>query len=250
MAVAWQSSGAIAAAAGTGGGATALTITAPACAADDILIAIILIKSNTNPSPPDGSWTQVHTSDNTSVQSIWIWWKKALASCGDFTFTRASESINWYGAIVAFRGCNLTAPIDASTPTASANASSDTVTYATFNPTETTGGRAVAVGVYNEDNTTAGAIAGTNPTFTNRLDVESGTGADGSIFLYEGDSDGAATGARSHTTTSTNDAINIGVLFGLVATSLSAIGDTVQQIWNVRTVLGDTNQYIYNIRAI
>jgi hypothetical protein len=35
--------------------------------------------------------------------------------------------------------------------------------------------------------------------------------------MYDGSSSGAATGARSHSTTSTVDDINIGVLFGLIA---------------------------------
>jgi len=214
MAVAFESVGALAAAAGTGGGATALTITAPACAADDILIAVILSKSNTTISPPDGTWTSVVAVNNTSVQRCSIWWKKAIASNGSFIFTRASEGINWYGVISAWRGANTASPIDATSPSTSPNASSDTVTYATFDPAGTTG-IVIAIGVYNEDNTTAGSISGTNPALVNRWDLESGTGADGSIFGYEGSSDGTATGARSHTTTSAADAINIGVLFGM-----------------------------------
>src|SRR3990167_2799937 len=227
MGVAFRAVGSIAAAAGTGGGATALTITAPACVVHDILIAVILSKSNTTISPPDGSWTSVSASNNTSAQRCSIWWKRATASGGNFTFTRASESINWYCVVIAWKGCRASAtPIDATTPTTSANASGDSVTYATFNPAETTA-FVVAVGVYNEDNTTAGSISGTDPTFTLRCDVESATGADGSIFGYDGSSTGAATGARSHTTTSTADAINIGVLFGLVTENITATPGTI-----------------------
>ena len=135
MAVAWRASGAIVAAAGTGGGATGLTITAPSCSSDDILIAIILSKSNTSISAPDTTWTSVHASNNTTAQRVSIWWKKATGSAGDFTFTRASENINWYGAIVAFYGANTTVPIDGTSPTANpTSTASDTVSYSTFDP--------------------------------------------------------------------------------------------------------------------
>ena len=111
--------------------------------------------------------------------------------------------------ISAWRGCITTAtPIDATAPTTSANASSDTVTYATFDPTQTTAW-VVAIGFYNEDLTTAGAISGTNPTFVNNWDLESATGTDASIFGYSGSSDGGPTFGRSHSTTSMADAISV-----------------------------------------
>lgn len=197
-----------------------LTIVAPTLAADDIMIAAINAKNNQTWSPPDGTWTKFVEVNNTTAQRVTLAWKRAAAgdSGASFIFTvPVDNNITYHGMISAWRGCITTAtPIDASTPTTSANASSDTVTYATFDPTETAAW-VVAIGFYNEDLTTAGAIAGTDPTFANNWDLEDGTGTDASIFGYSGSSSGAATGARSHSTTSMADAINVGVLFGLVA---------------------------------
>jgi hypothetical protein len=214
MAVSFQAVGALAANATT----TTLNITAPTLAADDIMIATILGKDNQTITAPSG-WASVVAVNNTADQRTSIFWKRAVGgdSGASFAFTKPTDNNTLFcGVIAAFRGCLTSAtPIDASTPTTSANASSDTVTYADFNPTETAA-HVVAIGTYNQDLTTAGSISGTDPTFVNRWDLETGTGTDGSIFGYNGASSGAATGARSHSTTSTADDINTGVMFGLV----------------------------------
>lgn len=219
MPVAFQAVGALAANATT----AALACVGPACAVDDILIYAGMGKNNQVVGVPDGSWTKFVEVNNTANQRATLAWKRAVA--GDtggisYAFTKpVDDNILNIGVISAWRGCITTAtPIDAATPTTSANASADAVTYATFTPAQTHA-FVVAIGFYNDDLTTAGAISGTDPAFTNRWDLESGTGTDGSCFGYSGDSSGAATGARSHSTTSTVDAINIGVLFGLVRAS-------------------------------
>lgn len=215
MAVAFQLAGALAANATT----AALAVTGPVCAVDDILIYAGMGKNNQVVSAPDGSWTSFIGVNNTANQRATVMWKRAVAAdIGgiSYAFTKpVDDNLLNIGVISAWRGCCLTgSPIDTATPTTSANALADAVTYATFDPAETVA-FVVAIGFYNEDLTTAGAIGGTDPTFANNWDLESATGTDGSCFGYSGPSSGAATGARSHTTTSTADAINIGVLFGL-----------------------------------
>ena len=196
-----------------------LSIVAPTLAADDIMIAAINAKDNQVWTAPAG-WTKFVEVNNTTAQRVTLAWKRAVTgeSGATFVFTVPTDhNITYAGVIAAWRGAITTAtPIDATAPTTSANASSDTVTYATFDPTEVDA-FIIAAGFYNEDQTTAGAISGTNPSFTNRWDLEAATGTDTSIFGYDGSSDGAATGARSHATTSMTDAINVGGLFGLVA---------------------------------
>lgn len=221
MVVAFQAVGALAANATT----AALACTGPACAVDDILIYAGMGKNNQVVGVPDGSWTKFVEINNTANQRATLAWKRAVA--GDtggisYAFTKpVDDNLLNIGVISAWRGCITTAtPIDATAPTTDVAAvAADVVDYATFNPTETDA-FVVAIGVYNDDATTAGAISGTDPTFANRWDLESATGTDGSCFGYSGSSSGAATGARSHTTTSTTDAINIGILFGLVAAPL------------------------------
>ncbi len=222
MAVSFITSGTLA----TNATTTTLGITAPACNVNDILIAVILGKDNQVITVPDGTWTKFIEVNNTVNQRITVAWKRATGSGGTFNFTKPTDNnILFCGLIAVYRGCITSAtPIDATTPTNSPNASSDTVTYATFNPTETNA-FVVAIGVYNDDATTAGSISGTDPTFSLNFDEETNIGTDGSIFGYSGSSSGAATGARSHSTTSGVDAINIGVMFGLVAAAGPAAGN-------------------------
>lgn len=193
-----------------------LTIVAPTLQADDIMVAAVLAKSDVVLDPPDGTWTEFVQAMNTTAQKVVLWWKRAAAgdSGASFNFLKdIDDNILFCGVISAWRGRLKTGDPLAGSST-SANASSDTVSYASLDPTAACD--LVAVGFYNEDLTTAGSISGTDPTFVNRWDLETALGTDGSIFGYSGDSTGAATGARSHSTTSTVDAISIGVLFGLL----------------------------------
>ena len=218
MAVAFVAAGALA------GTATLaeLSLVAPTCSVDDILIAAINAKDNQVWTAPAG-WTKFVESDNTTGQRVTLAWKRAESgdSAATFVFTvPVDNNITYHGMISAWSGCVTTGtPIDASTPTVDpAAVAQDSIDYATFDPTETTA-YVVAIGFYNDDLTTAGTISGTDPTLTNRWDLSSTTGTDASIMGYSGSSTGAATGARSHSTTSMADAINVGVLFGLVGAS-------------------------------
>lgn len=218
MAVNFRIAGALAATATQ----TTLNIVAPTTGviANDIFIVSILGKDNQVITVPDATWTKFVEVNNTTAQRTTLAWKRVIA--GDagatFAFTKPTDNnVLFCGMIACYSGALISAtPIDASTPTTSANALSDTVTYATFDPAETTA-FVVAVGTYNENLTTAGSISGTDPTFANNWDLETATGTDGSIFGKSGSSSGAATGARSHSTTSTDDGISTGVLFGLIA---------------------------------
>lgn len=215
MAVIFSAVGALAADAST----TNLAITAPACAANDILIAAIQGKDNQVITAPAG-WTKFVELNNTTGQRITLAWKRAaLADSGAvFTFTKPVDNdLLFCGVISAWSGClDRECPIDTATPTTMVAATAnETVSYASFTP-EQSDAHVVAIGFYADDLTTAGAIAGTDPSFANHWDLETSTGTDASIFGYSGASSGAATGARSHVSASTADAINVGVLFGLV----------------------------------
>lgn len=218
MTVSFVTNGAIAANATT----TTLAVVAPTFTDTDptnLLICVIVGKDNQVITAP-ANWTKFVEVNNTTAQRMTIAWKRAASgdSGATFNFTKPTDNnILFCGVIGVWNGClSSGTPIDATTPSTSANAVADAVSYADFNPTETDA-FVIAAGVYNDDLTTGGAISGTNPTFTKRVDVETGLGTDGSIFMYDGASDGAATGARSHATTSTADAISIGAMFGLIA---------------------------------
>jgi len=200
---------------------TTLNIVAPSLAADDIMIAAVHSNDNQVVSAPDGSWTLMVDQINTANQRVRLWWKRAVAgdSGATFAFTKPTDNnLLFCGVISAWTGCITSgSPLDATSPTVTPwNVAADAVTYNSFDPTETTA-YVVAIGLYNENQTTAGTIAGTDPTLTNRWDLETPAGADASIFGYSGSSSGAATGQRTQATSSVVDAISVGVLFGLVA---------------------------------
>lgn len=200
-----------------------LPLVAPALLSEDIMIAVLIGKDNIDHQAPDASWTEIGTqTNNTTLMTTSLWWKRASAadSGATFNFTKTTDNnVFFAGIITVWRNAlNLGDPMDPATPTVSNNASSDTVTYATFTPARTDV-TIIAIGIYANDLITAlGTIAGTNPTLTVRFNIETSTGTDCAFFGFSGQSvGGAATGARSHTTGSTADAINQGWLFGVIA---------------------------------
>src|SRR3990167_6415117 len=225
MAVAFSVGGAIAANATT----TTLNLVCPAgLVTGDILLAYVLNKDNqvdTFPSSEiDGisAWTKFVESNNGTAQRVTTAWARVTngtnASGNTVNVTKPTDNnLLFCGVISAWSGCVTSGtPINATAPTIDpAATTNDIVDYTSFDPAETDEW-VVAIGVYNEDLTNPTSISGTNPTFAENFDLETGTGSDGSIFGYSGSSNGAATGARTQATTSTADAINIGVLFGLV----------------------------------
>lgn len=218
----------------------------------DILIITVLARDNqvhTLPSvETDGisAWANFVEVDNTTGLRTTLAWARVTdgtnASGNTVAITKPSDNNTLFAGVASsWKGCVTSgSPIDGTTPTTSPNASSDTVTYATFDPTGTDV-HVIAIGTYANDLTTAGTISGTNPTLTNRFDLETAAGGDGSIFCYSGDtSDGAATGARSHSTTSTADAVNIGILFALTPSVVTTSIKTVKglDIATVKTMKG------------
>ena len=196
-------------------------VVAPSVNVDDILICALLGKDNIDHQGPS-EWTEIGTqTNNTTAMTTSHWWKRATAadSGATFRFTKSTDNnIFFAGVISAWRGAKVSGNvIDLTAPTVNSTATAnDTVSYSTFTPTSKAL-TIIASGIYAEDTTTAGAISGTNPAFTNRYDLETGTGTDCSFFGYSGNStDQVATGARSHSTTSMVDAINQGWLFGLL----------------------------------
>lgn len=181
----------------------------------DFMVAVILGKNNQTVSAPAG-WNLIAELNNTANQRISVFAKFVAVgepgSTQNFTKT-VDDNILFYGIIATWRGVDTGSGPTPQTSTSANAVAADQVDYADYDPDIPC--HVLALGVYNNDVTTAGAIAGTDPTFTNRFDGETNVGTDGSIFIYDGESSGAATGARSHATSSAIDAISIGVLYGL-----------------------------------
>jgi len=184
----------------------------------DLYIACIYGNNNLAVTAEAG-WNLLLELNNTSAMRGTIFWK--IVETGDpgsgHVFTKsADDNLLMAGFIVVYSGCDGTTPIDSGTPSTSANASSDTISYADFNPAESSA-YVLAVAFYAENTTNPGTVSGTNPTFAEDADAETGVGADCSIFVNSGSSDGSATGSRTQASNAAVDNINIGVLFGLKA---------------------------------
>ena len=204
---------------------TSLALVAPAVLVDDILIVQIVSKNNDAVVYPTTDWTVIRDVANTAAMQTAIAWKRVVTgdSGATFTFTVGGTTIS-FGILTAYRGAiPWGSPIGKST--SSVNALADDVTYATLTPNSNKGA-IVACGSYALSATTAGAMDGTDPTFVNVVDEETGEGTTASLFQYWGSSSGAATGARVHSTTSTVDALNQGFLFDLMPISESSGGGT------------------------
>ena len=194
---------------------TSLDLVAPTVLSDDIMLAVIYTNDNTA-ATGTADWALIRGDNNTATMRSSLFWKRASGgnSGSTNTFTIAGTTVG-FGIITAWRGA-LRGGSPFGNNTLSANASSDTVTYATMTP-QRAHGAVIAIGLYSNDLTTAGAISGTDPTFANVVDVEDATGNDASIFVYWGVASGIATGARSHATTSTVDGVNTGYLLEIIA---------------------------------
>lgn len=204
---------------------TTLTVSAPTCLDDDILLAHIYGKNRQVVTAPAGWASVVEYDDGTNNQRLSVFWKRAVAASDSgaaFNFTKpVDDNLLFVGVISAWRGCvKVGSPIDPGTPSTRRNAASDNVNFNTFDPTYPC--HVVAMSSYNTNATTAGAISGTDPTFSIRYDLEQNSANNNSSFCHSGDSSGAATGGRQFATSSTTDAANMGVIFGLIEGTIAA----------------------------
>src|SRR6266850_858981 len=165
---------------------TTLALVAPVVIKNDVLFALIISNNNTAVVAP-GDWTLVSDTTNTAAMRTYLGYRRIgdAASGATFNFTVAGTTLS-YGVLVAYRGCTLSGAIIGGF-SSSANAVSDNVTYADLLPNGTNR-TIVAFGAYNLNATTAGAFSGTDPTFTNRVDVETATGNTASLFVHDGPS--------------------------------------------------------------
>lgn len=206
---------------------TTLALVAPSCNIGDILIAQVISQNNTSLGLPSGSWTTIRDIANTSAMQSAIAWKRVVSgdSGGTFNFTVAGTTLS-YGILTVYSGVAGVGVVSST----SANASADNVTYATITPS-TNQGAVVSCGYYNLGATTAGSVTGTNPTFSNVVDVETASGLTASLFQSWGVCDGIATGARTQPSNSTVDAINHGFLFDLQASGEGGAGGSQNTLY-------------------
>lgn len=199
-----------------------IDVVAPACAANDLLIATLVTREDQAISAPDGTWTQIIQNFYEGDSRVAIFWKLATGSGGTFTFTKAAGTQVFGGVILAYRGQNLTNPLDATTATAKeAGGADDNVNFNAFDPTGTNS-HIVYTAVYLDDQTafSADMVANTNPACTVRTDQETSVGSDFSIAVTSGDTtDGSAIASRTWASNSTTNTRNVGFVFGLAVAS-------------------------------
>ena len=200
---------------------TTLSLVAPVILGGDVMFAMIHTNDNVAPTTTDTNWTVIANADNTANQHAYLAWRRCSDADSEATFawTVAGTTVA-FGALVTYRNVIRAGQTGLPYTTASTQATAvaeDNVNYATLMPYGPSA-LIVAFGFYNDDLTTAGAFSGTLPTMTNRLDAESPTGNDASLFIHDGPSlNGAATGARTLATASTADAISYGIMIDVMA---------------------------------
>ena len=194
---------------------TTLALVAPTTANDDVILALICSGDNVAPTLPAG-FTLVQGFNNTIAQRQTVAWKRAAVgdSAATFNFTVAGTTTT-YGVLITYRGALVVgSPIGTSSN--SPNLLSDNITFASLTPFPTS--LVVALGVYGLSGCAAGVMSpNTDPVFTSRLQTNTATGTTAALYIQDGPTDGAATGALNLPTTSTVDAINSGVLLEILA---------------------------------
>ena len=192
-----------------------LALVAPTTANDDVILALIYSGDNVAPTLPAG-FTLVQGFNNTIAQRQTVAWKRAAVgdSGATFNFTVAGTTTT-YGVLITYRGAKVvSSPIGASTN--SPNILGDNITFASLTPFPTS--LVVALGVYGLNGCAAGVMnPNTDPAFTSRVQTNTATGTTAALYIQDGPTDGAATGALNLPTTSTVDAINSGVLLEILA---------------------------------
>jgi hypothetical protein len=201
----------------------------PGWAADDIHVLVVTSGDNVAVTLPAG-WTKWFEVNNTTIQRGTIAWRRAVAGDTAPLVTHAAgDSI--VAQIYGLRGC-VTAGDPANASGQQTNASSVTVTAPTITPTDPDG-LVLAIGqIANTDTSTPesfGVFSGTNPTFTERGDDETGLGVNEvGQCLDTGTTTGAATGSR--TSTAVAAGVNIGTLIALSAAAGGAYTRSVAHL--------------------
>lgn len=222
MAISFVAAGSL----GVNATAASQAISQPTCSVGDLLIAFVFSRSVSNNviSPPDGTWTQIYQAFNGGAIVYAAFWKKATATTGSHTFTKASDDSRPFGGVIAAYSGVGASPIDATTPGASVNVSADNVTFPAFDPTSTSAH--VIFAAYYQTNSTTFAAAmssDTNPDCTTRFDVETSLGSAFSLAMTSGDSDGSNIASRTWASNSTSDAANVGVVFAIAPSAIKTI---------------------------
>jgi hypothetical protein len=183
----------------------------------DILFCQLINKSATANvvTPPDATWTKVIEASNsaaTGPHQYTLFWKRAsLAGAQSYTFTKATDdNVLFAGVISTWRASGLDPTTRGVTATTSA---ADNVSFPAFDPVGVA--HVIYFAWYGLSATTFGVMAGTNPTCTNRYDLESATGTTCTLSATSGDSDPSAIGSRTWASASTTDAGNTGVVIAL-----------------------------------
>ena len=199
---------------------TTLTLAGHASSqAGDIHIAQIISINNTAITAPDSTWGEIAQLNFTGSRGAIFWKRLTATGAGSYGFGVAGTTTS-HGIVTAYRGCKCVGnPYGA--VTSSANAAADAITYATIVP-HNSSGILVAVGLYAEDSTTAGTVSGAVYAFAAPVvDAENATNEDSWISVSHAPmTTNTASGAITQATTSTVDAVNLGVLFDLIPDEL------------------------------
>ena len=194
---------------------SSISLTAPAgLATGDVMVAFLTanVSSQPNINTPPAGWTlQLEKNDGANLGVV-VYYRVATSAdvAGTTTYSWGFDNpARGAGAILAFRGVSPTTPIIASA--SSANGASTTYTAPSIAPSVA---NTMLVALYSAGN--GGASALSNPAgLTQAFDVNTGAGPNGVLIggFYGALAGSGATGSR--TTTSSSNAVNIGVSLAL-----------------------------------
>lgn len=167
--------------------------------ADDILIALVLVRDVDDTITWPSGWTQVSTTDRSTVSRAWVAWKRAASGAeANPLIDKSTATGDTYAVVYNFRGCIKTgSPFDVAWSTNTGTAQNGTTTGITTSAA----GHHVILLLNDEDNlVSAGTVTATNPAALTQQNYQgSGTGADGSMGCWSADmATAGATGTIAH----------------------------------------------------
>lgn len=204
---------------------------------NDVMIMVITSRDNAVQQTPSG-WTIIGSQlNNTAALTSTIYFRVASSEPASYAPTTTAKGHCL--AIATYRGADTTSPINASSQLN--NASSATITATSITPT-VADTEVVFIGTTALAGTQSG-YSGTNPTFTERYDVNNDAGGatkDISVALASGlKTDTTATGNRTSTATVT--AVNNGYLIALKPLVIVAPTVTTQAASDVEATTATGN---------
>ena len=232
MAITYVGAGAV----GAANSGSTFTVTGPTSQEGDLLVCLAMSTLVGGPSAVtlDGTWNtgaNIMVGANRRAQLLWKIGTLAESAFA-WTATKQTGTTESHAIVLAFRGANPSAPIDAvGFVTKASAAAEETVTANAIDPIGTDVHMVYAALYFQDQTDFTTPPTGTNPTFTLRADAEGATGVGATFAVASGDNDGAGVTPASWASNSVTDGFWASIVFALDASYSFSAGAAASRFY-------------------